>query len=62
MAVPQHPRADSRIQAPPWSSAASEAQRLGTDLDALRRNAALNAEQRLAQLEEFLALREACRR
>ena len=45
----------------PWSAAAREAQRLGTDLDALRRNAQLTPDERLAQLEEFLALREASR-
>lgn len=45
----------------PWSPAAREAQRLGIQLDALRRNAGLSADERLAQLEEFLALREVSR-
>lgn len=46
----------------PWSRAAREAQRLGIDLDALRRNSELTPDERLSQLEEFLTLREASRR
>lgn len=61
MESPDPERGYDRSLPTPWSPAAREAQRLGIELDALRRNSTLTAEERLAQLEEFLALREASR-
>ena len=52
--MPAHKRGDDRVRPEPWSEAAQEAQRLGSDLDALRRNAELTADERLQQLEEDL--------